>query len=81
MIRVLRLLEYEFENNETAERHLRSLGVPANGSTSFGIKAGMFIVRSAIITNLNPTTEIVKVYVPSEPTDAGTDNRTTGDPD
>lgn len=51
MIRVLRLLEYEFEDNEMAENHMAQFQVPAIGTKAFGKHT---TIRSAIITNLDP---------------------------
>jgi len=45
VIKVLRLIEYEFEDYETAEKHLAQCSVPANGAHDFGL--GM--IRSTII--------------------------------
>lgn len=51
MIRVLRLLEYEFASNELAEQHLERLAVPQNGVKKFGAVT----IKSATIVNLDPS--------------------------
>lgn len=53
MIRVLRLLEYSYENYEQAELDMRQWTIPAFGSKAFGKKT----VYSAI---LPPVTELLK---------------------
>lgn len=49
MIRVLRLMEYEFESNEAAEHSMSHWAVPANGIKTYGKNS----IRSAIIINLH----------------------------
>lgn len=51
MIRIIRVLEYEFGNNDDVERHLSSCEVPLNGSRIFGSK---LTIRSSGIIDLSP---------------------------
>lgn len=52
MIRVLRLLEYTYPDNQSAEDDMGRWGVPANGSKKWGVHDAK-VIRSAIITDLN----------------------------
>lgn len=52
MIRVTRLLEYEFADNEIAERSMSHWAVPQNGTKNFGTVSNPRIVRSATIIDL-----------------------------
>ena len=45
MFRVIRVLEYAFEDFEEYEKHMKSLTVPANGVKDFG--EGKVTIRSA----------------------------------
>lgn len=61
MIRVLRLMEYEFESFEIADKHLAQCSIPANGSKSFG-NPGLGMIRSVILVTpfsvaLDPPTD------------------------
>lgn len=50
MIRVIRLLEYEFESLEKCDLHFMNLGVPTNGVQRFGNRdQGNIVIRSAVI--------------------------------
>jgi hypothetical protein len=53
MIRVLRLIEYTYPDNETAEADMQRWGVPANGSKKWG-KHDDKVIRSTIIIDLDP---------------------------
>lgn len=59
MIRILRLIEYNYESYEQAEDDMKNWGVPAFGSRQFGNKT----IYSAI---LPPTTELMKENDPPE---------------
>lgn len=54
MIRVLRLLEYEYDTPERAEQDMGRWQIPANGSYN---KAYGIVVRSSVIINLNAKKE------------------------
>lgn len=60
MIRVLRLMEYEFESYDTMEKHLANCAVPMNGAKNFGadmIRSVQLIVPSLaqlIVPSLAP---------------------------
>lgn len=56
MIRVLRLLEYTFETNEQAEKHMSNFGVPANGTHYINGRDGVLKIRSAIIVDFDAKT-------------------------
>jgi hypothetical protein len=49
MIRVLRIMEYEYEDNERAKQDMARWQIPANGSK----RQGGMVIRSAIIIDLN----------------------------
>lgn len=55
MIRILRMLEYVYDNYEQAEEDMRHWGVPAFGC--FAISNTSKIIYSAI---LPPTTELIR---------------------
>lgn len=58
-VRILRLLEYHFEDNESAEASMNRWAVPTNGSIIFGRN----VIRSAIISDLmDATLEEAKRY-------------------
>lgn len=63
MIRVIRLLEYEFADNEVAERSMALWAVPQNGTRNFGTVSNPRIVRSATIVDLT--------FEPKESTEVG----------
>lgn len=72
MIRVLRLLEYTFENAADAEDHMGRLGVPANGTfrlppgrpSQHGRSQGPITIRSAIVTDFDAKTKIEVTEIP-----------------
>lgn len=49
MIRVLRLLEYEYENENHAKMSMENWGVPATGVVRFGST----VIKSATLTDLD----------------------------
>lgn len=49
MIRILRLLEYTYEDNERAEEDIGRWQIPAIGTS----RHGNMTIRSAIITDFN----------------------------
>lgn len=49
MIKVLRLLEYEFDDYEVAEANMANWAVPANGIKNFGRGGRSRVVRSTIL--------------------------------
>lgn len=49
MIRVLRLMEYEFENYEAAEKHFAKTYVPANGMWEHPKLVQHMKIRSTIL--------------------------------
>lgn len=67
MIRVLRLLEYTFENPADAEAHMSRLVVPANGTSrlpSGHPNLNGITIRSAIITDFDARTKIEVTDIP-----------------
>lgn len=51
-VRVLRLLEYTYENQELADADMARWGTPANG-TRTGL-AGQQVIRSSVIVDFGP---------------------------
>lgn len=52
-VRIIRILEYTFENHETLEKHFKSIAIPLNGSKKFEswekgkrIEGGDYVIRS-----------------------------------
>lgn len=46
MIRVVRLMEYEFDTPEFAEQHMASMSIPANGLRVINGTTGTITIRS-----------------------------------
>jgi hypothetical protein len=55
MIRVLRVLEYDYSDNEAAQVNMEKWAVPANGARDFG----RVVIRSAVIIDLDPELQTV----------------------
>jgi len=52
MIRVIRILEYTYPDNITAEEDMAMWAVPANGTRKIGVKAKTKTIKSATLVNL-----------------------------
>jgi hypothetical protein len=52
MIRVTRILEYTYEDNETAEQDMGRWYIPANGTRIVGVPTNVKSIRSATFINL-----------------------------
>lgn len=64
MIRLLRLLEYEFEDAQTADKHMARFAVPLNGT----VQHDKIKIRSAAILDFSvKSTEITIDYDPDAP--------------
>lgn len=65
MIRVLRLMEYEFKDYETMEKHMGRLGAPLNGFVDYrDVK-----IRSCSIDSFEKDTEKTRVNAADQRTD------------
>jgi hypothetical protein len=59
MIRILRLIEYTYVDNEDADEDMNNWQIPPIGGKSFG---GQKIIRSTILTDLDFGKEVFKLY-------------------
>lgn len=56
MIRILRLIEYTYPDNQMAERDMGNWNFPGFGTKNFGLGT---VLRSTIITDLNYEPEVI----------------------
>jgi hypothetical protein len=60
MIRIIRVLEYTFENQEDADEHISRMYVPLNGHIKIRRRDHGMTMRSSCIIDLSNTVEYEK---------------------
>jgi hypothetical protein len=58
MIRIIRVLEYTFENQEYADEHISKMYIPLSGQKTLGVDKHRMTIKSSGIIDLSNTKKV-----------------------